>query len=554
MDFLFLDLGILFFIALLGGILATKVKQTTMIGYLILGLILSPSITFTIFGFHYTGIMQNSQIPSIFSQLGLVMILFFIGLNIAPQKFKRTTLIATVLGIIDISVLFIVGFLIGMLFHWDIYDSIFLAFVISASSVVVTAKSVDDLKKLSAEEAEALLNMLIMEDIISIFLIVIFSGVLVTKVVIPEMINVEYLGVGSFLIFIIIISRLFLPMIKKKVFAKRNEELFVLFVLMVIFFVSALLEIFNITPAIGAFFAGMLFSETDISKEIEAKLGAFKYAFAAIFFVTYGISVNLYAFIKYVEIIIVSVVLIIIGEIFIMSTITYLLGFSSKSAVFIGSGLVPRNEDSLIFANIANGISEETNHSVLPYSGILFSITGAIVIITTIITPALLKLSTRFSRYLSKILPDFLKISGSIISRTLRSVFFYRSIPLSEKHYTSGIVASIYAASLIIDIFYFNIYYIIISFVFLIILFLLLRNFFSYKVNNIPFVITSSNNKNKIVNHVNFTVFGSFAFLFIMVIELNILQFLMIYTLLLFFIVLILEYYIFFKIYYIQKL
>lgn len=548
MDFLFLDLGILFFIALLGGVLAAKVRQTTMIGYLILGLILSPSITFTVMGFHYTGVMQNSQIPGIFSQLGLVMILFFIGLNIAPQKFKRTTIVATVLGIIDISVMFIVGFIIGVIFHWDIYDSIFLAFVISASSVVVTAKTVDDLRKLSADEAEALLNMLIMEDIISIFLIVIFSGVLVTKVVIPELINVEYIGIGSFLIFIIVISRIFLPTIKKRVFAKKNEELFVLFVLMIIFFVSALLEIFNITPAIGAFFAGMLFSETDISKEIESRLGAFKYAFAAVFFVTYGINVNLYAFVRYIDIIVISVVLIIIGELFIMSTITYLVGFSSKGAVFIGSGLVPRNEDSLIFANIANGISEQTNHSILPYSGILFSITGAIVIITTLTTPFLLKISTRFSRYLTKMLPEFLRFSGSIVSKTLRSIFFYRSIPLSEKHYAPGIILSLYSVFLVVDVFFFNYYYALISLVLLIALYLFLKNLFNYKVNGISFAFSSRKKSSRISNHVMFTVFGTFAFLLIVVLELNIFQTLIYFTLPAFIAILMIEYYIFFRI------
>ncbi len=549
MDFLFLDLGILFFVALIGGIISTKLKQTTMIGYLILGLVLSPSISFTIFGFHYSSIMQNSQVPSIFSQLGLVIILFFIGLNIAPQKFKKTTLVATVLGIVDISIMFSLGLLVGLLFRWDLFDSIFLAFVVSASSVVVTAKSVDDLRKLSAVEAEALLNMLIMEDIISIFMIVIFSGFLVTNVKIPELINVEYIGLSSFIIFIIVITRIFMPAIKKRIFSKKNEELFVIFVLMVIFLVSALLEIFNITPAIGAFFAGMLFSETDVSKEIESKLSGFKYAFAALFFVTYGIDVDLNAFANYAYLILISVIVIILGEIFVMSTITYLVGFSGKGSIFISSGLVPRNEDSLIFANIANGISEETNHSVLPYSGVLFSITGAIVIITTLITPFLLKTSAKFTKLITNLLPDYLKFSASVISRTLRSIFFYRTIPINEKHYMPGIFLSIYSIFLLLNIFYMNYYFIILTAIFLIISYKLLKNFISYKVNVNPYSVTGVKLNAKITNHVNFTVFGIFLFLFVMIIEYHFVMFLMVYTILTFLVILLIEYYLFYKTY-----
>ncbi|MGC8619310.1 MAG: cation:proton antiporter [Thermoplasmata archaeon] len=549
MDFLFLDLGILFLIALIGGLLATKIKQPNMIGYLIIGLILSPSISFTILGFHYSSIMQNSQIPTIFSQLGLVILLFFIGLNIAPQKFKKTTLVATVLGITDISVMFVLGFLIGLFFHWDIFDSLFLAFIISASSVIVTAKSVDDLRKLSAMEAEALLNMLIMEDIISIFMIVIFSGFLVTKTNLPQLLNIEYIGVGSFIAFIIVLTRVFMPSIKKRIFTKKNEELFVIFVLMVIFLISALLEIFNITPAIGAFFAGMLFSETDLSKEIESKLSGFKYAFAALFFVTYGISVNLFAFVKYAYLILISVLTIILGEVFIMSTVCYLVGFSGKGSLFIGSGLVPRNEDSLIFANIANSISEETNHSVLPYSNVLFSITGAIVIITTLITPFLLKMSTRFTRVLTNLIPEYLKFSASVISRTLRSIFFYRPIPITEKHYMPGIFLSAYSLFLLLDIFYKNYYLLIITLIILILSYIFLRNFISYKVSGIPYSFTGNKQSKKIIFHVNFTLFGIFLILFLMIIELYTFQILMPITFIAFFVILILEYYVFYKSY-----
>jgi Kef-type K+ transport system, predicted NAD-binding component len=327
MDILFLQIGILFFLALVGGLLASRIRQSTMIGYLVIGLILSPSISFTIFNFHYTGFMVNNVVINTFSQLGLVMILFFIGLNINPQKFRKTGTVSLMLASFDLSILFSIGLLIGLAFSWDLYDSIFLGFIVSASSVVVSAKTMDDLKKLSFDESDALISMLIMEDIISIVMVVIFMGSIMTNAFWPNLLNIEYVGISAFITFIIFLSMIFLPTIKRRFFTKKNEEIFILFVLSMIFLISSVLEIFNISPAIGAFFAGMLFSQTDIAKEIESRLISFKYAFAAIFFVTYGIGVDFSAFINYLYLIVIIILSIILGEMIIISSIAYLAVF-----------------------------------------------------------------------------------------------------------------------------------------------------------------------------------------------------------------------------------
>ncbi|MEM4256371.1 MAG: cation:proton antiporter, partial [Thermoplasmata archaeon] len=129
---------------------------------------------------------------------------------------------------------------------------------------------------------------------------------------------------------------------KRKFFSRKNEEVFILFILSITFLISSLLDIFNISPAIGAFFGGMLFSQSDIVKDIEPKLISFKYAFGAIFFVTYGIGVNFSVFLNYALLILILVIIIILGELLIIGSITYLLGFSSKESLFIGSGLIPR--------------------------------------------------------------------------------------------------------------------------------------------------------------------------------------------------------------------
>ncbi|MCI4434326.1 MAG: cation:proton antiporter [Thermoplasmata archaeon] len=492
MDILFLQIGILFFLALVGGLLASRIRQSTMIGYLVIGLILSPSISFTIFNFHYTGFMVNNVVINTFSQLGLVMILFFIGLNINPQKFRKTGTVSLMLASFDLSILFSIGLLIGLAFSWDLYDSIFLGFIVSASSVVVSAKTMDDLKKLSFDESDALISMLIMEDIISIVMVVIFMGSIMTNAFWPNLLNIEYVGISAFITFIIFLSMIFLPTIKRRFFTKKNEEIFILFVLSMIFLISSVLEIFNISPAIGAFFAGMLFSQTDIAKEIESRLISFKYAFAAIFFVTYGIGVDLSAFINYLYLIVIIILSIILGEMIIISSIAYLAGFSAKGAIFIGVGLIPRSEDSLIFANLAKSISTESG-TLLPLSAPLFSITGAVVIVTSIITPFLLRMSIKISRALSKIVPRNIAYTASTISRIMHAIFFSKNIPIIKRNPWVFIISFILPILIILNFLILNIYLIIITLGTFILYFYMLNNHISNVIRTISF--TNKNGK-----------------------------------------------------------
>ncbi|MEM4313486.1 MAG: cation:proton antiporter [Thermoplasmata archaeon] len=513
MDLLFLQIGILFFLALVGGLISIKIRQSTMVGYLLIGLILSPSISFTIFGFHYNGFMVNNYVISTFSQLGLVMILFFIGLNVDPQRFRKKGEVSIILAIFDLSILFIFGYLIGIAFKWDIFDSIFLGFIVSASSVVVSAKSMDDLRKLSTDASDALISMLVIEDILSIVLITIFLGTLVTKEFWPKLINVEFLGISAFLAFIIFLSMIFLPTIKRKFFSRKNEEVFILFILSITFLISSLLDIFNISPAIGAFFGGMLFSQSDIVKDIEPKLISFKYAFGAIFFVTYGIGVNFSVFLNYALLILILVIIIILGELLIIGSITYLLGFSSKESLFIGSGLIPRSEDSLIFANLANSVSS-VSKNLLPLSSTLFSLTGAIVIITSIITPLFLRLSSRMSRLFLKIIPKSIIISSSLISKTMRAIFFTKNVPIIRKNPILGVFSIVLPFILILNFFILNIFYLIFSLLFLIIYFYFINKYIYGIVKTISFAFTNTNSK-KIIYHVNFLIFSFFIMVYV---------------------------------------
>ncbi len=454
MDYFFLTLGVILLLSLVGGLLAYKLKQSPMIGYLSIGLIVGALVYIPIMTGPVKVLIYNSSVIQDLSQIGLVMLLFFIGLNISPRNFTRIGKLALVLATVDLTVTIFTGFIIGKIFRWDFADTLFLAFIISQSSVIITAKSIEDLKRLTTTETETLLATLILEDFISIIFVFFANGYMVTKTTTPAALSLETVGIIVVLLFFIFLMFFAMPFLKNQIFRAKNDEFLIIFALSALFLVSALLNVFGVTPALGGFFVGMIFSETKLAKDFELKLAPVKYAFASIFFVTFGFMINLPELVSQWNIIIVSTIFIVIDEVIILSIFAYMFGFSSKSAVLIGSGALPRTEGSVIFANIAVSIFIASGGLILTKAYVLVAITGGICILTSVATPFFLRNNESISNALTKLVPKYLRYSGSVISRTLKPVFFPKYIPLRAPTYSALIVYIVSFVYIVFLLFY----------------------------------------------------------------------------------------------------
>jgi CPA2 family monovalent cation:H+ antiporter-2 len=440
MDYFFLTLGIILLLSLIGGLLAFRLKQSPMIGYLSIGLIVGFLVYIPVLAGPVKVLIYNSSVIQDLSQIGLIMLLFFIGLNISPRSFKRAGKVALILATVDLAVTIFSGFIIGKIFRWDFADTLFLALIISQSSIIITAKSIEDLKRLTTTETETLLTTLILEDFISIIFVFFANGYMVTKTTIPAALSLETVGIIVVLLFFIFLVLFAMPFLKNQIFRAKNDEFLIIFALSALFLVSALLNVFGVTPAIGGFFVGMIFSETKLAKDFELKLAPIKYAFASIFFVTFGFMINLPELSTQWNIIVLATIFVIIDEVIVLSIFAYLFGFNSKSAVLIGSGALPRTEGSVIFANIAVSIFIASGGLILTKSYALIAITGGLCILTSIITPFFLRNTGALANFLAMLVPKYLKYTASVISRTLRPLFFPKYLPLRSRNYLSLIV------------------------------------------------------------------------------------------------------------------
>src|SRR5438093_3086742 len=130
-------------------------------------MLIVPNIHFHLFGWSYDGILADSIFLQSISQLGLVLLLFFVGLEFSITKLMRTKEAAAVLAVTNLAVNMFAGFVIGAWLGWPLIDTIFMAGVISMSSSAITAKSLIDLKRLGNAETEFLLGMVILESFLA---------------------------------------------------------------------------------------------------------------------------------------------------------------------------------------------------------------------------------------------------------------------------------------------------------------------------------------------------------------------------------------------------
>lgn len=420
------EVAILLIFAFIGSILSTKVGQSTLLGYIILGVLIGPNISINLFGFEYRGLVQNDEIIYIFSEVGVMLLLFFVGLDFSVTRLKQARNASVILALADIGMMLFAGFLIGAFFAWPFADTFFLACIVAMSSVAVTAKALE--KAVSSQIRDTLIGMMLIEDFLSIILVIVASSFMAKSG--ERALLMVIVGLIVIMTLFILLYVFVVPFIAKHVHHLKDEEIMGLFALGMVFFGGIIGIPFGVSPIIGAFFVGLAFAETRLKREFEKHLSSFKHIFVAIFFLSFGMMISPSGFVENIGLIIIALGAILICEMFLLAGIAYLIGLGSKDAVFVGNGALPRSEEAVIFANIGTGLKNADGTSTLAHASSIYPITGAICLITTALTPVLIKYHGMLAKAYSKILPDYLRYSGAVIARTLKKVVFPRSVPI----------------------------------------------------------------------------------------------------------------------------
>ncbi len=331
------------FIVILAAVLLKLVKQPYIIAYMLTGILI---------GKQGLKLITNEDLIKNLGEFGLILLLFFIGMEINISNiFKqwKTALFGNIFQIL--GSIFLIG-LIGLFFNWNFNRILILGFIISLSSSAVVIKLLQDNKESETPVGQSIISILLMQDIL-IVIMLILSNYLGGEAPSTKDILLQFVG-GAFLISLMIWvlrkKEFTIPFIKN---LKEDHELQVFIALIFCFGLSTLTSFFGLSAALGAFLAGMLVNAAKYTTWIHNSLHAFRVVLVAIFFLSIGMLIDLTFLFKNWQIVCLLLLSVYLANHFINSIILYAFGRNWKNSVYGGALLGQVGELAFILSTTA---------------------------------------------------------------------------------------------------------------------------------------------------------------------------------------------------------
>ncbi len=397
-----LELLVILLAAKLGGDLFERIKSPAVLGELIFGMLLG---NLHLVGFPYLEPFKTSQILEILAEIGVIILLFQVGLESTVKEMMKVGLASFMVAIFGVVAPFFLGWGVAIWFlpEASIYVHLFIGATLTATSVGITARVLRDVGKINTREAKIILGAAVIDDILGLIILAVVTGI------ISAVSSGSSDGISSgrvlfiigkavlFVIGAVAIGSLILPHYFRLGFRLRGTGVFLTFCLLVCFLLAYLAGKVGLAPIVGAFAAGLILEEAyfiDFIERGEHSIGELIEPIAVflvpIFFVRMGMMVDLSTF-AHMEILGFATVL----------TIAAIIGKQACSlAIFdktinrisIGLGMIPRGEVGLIFASIGAKLIMEGKPVI---SSETYSAVVIMVIITTLVTPPVLVMSLK---------------------------------------------------------------------------------------------------------------------------------------------------------------
>ena len=417
--------------ALVGAAVSARLRQSAILGYLAVGVLLGWLATEHLTPRYGIQIIDNESIAML-SDLGVAFLLFFVGLEVSVSRLRSAGRPAAVLAIADVAVLYFSGTLLGFALGWSLQDTLFLAGILAMSSVGVAAKSLTDMKRLANDETATLLGMMIVEDFITMIILAVTTAWAVgasDSGTITQSLQAVAIVYGA----LIALALVVVPRVYRRIERVRNDEVFALLALGLIFASAALAETYGMPFIIGTFFIGMSFAETRLSERLTLRLSTMRDAFVGVFFLMFGVKIQLSTAADSLWIVAAAVVLVLFDEVFILGAMSVFIGFKGRAAALIGASAVGRGEDSIIFANIGAGLTHPAGTAlagtpVLSRHLELYPIAGGVSLVTSALVPVALKHANALARVGAALIPRSLTHSTGVVGE------FIREAHLTHRH------------------------------------------------------------------------------------------------------------------------
>jgi CPA2 family monovalent cation:H+ antiporter-2 len=376
--------------AFVGGLVAHKLKQPLLVGYIVAGVLIGP----------YTGGPTVSSIHDIelLAEIGVALLLFALGIEVSLNDLKPVRWIALVGGPMQILLTAVFGYYVGTRFlGFSTSDSLWFGGMISVSSTMVVLKTLTASGRMSTLASRVMLGMLLIQDLAVAPMLIILPKLSEPSGVLEDVLVAVGQAVLFLLVMIVFGSRL-IPWLLRKIVGWDSRELFLVAIVALGIGVGYGTYLFGLSFALGAFVAGMVLSESELSHQALSDVVSLRDIFGIIFFVSVGMLFNPAYLVDYWGSVLTVCVLVLVGKFFIFYFLARLFGYFNMAPTIVGLGLAQVGEFSFVLAR--SGLSGGY------ISSELFSLMITTTVLTLLFSPALSRLARPMHRILSTILPQ----------------------------------------------------------------------------------------------------------------------------------------------------
>ncbi|KYD32136.1 cation:proton antiporter [Parageobacillus toebii] len=391
MNDLVLEVGTALVLVAIGSIIANKLNFSIIPFLIIIGMLVGPHAP-TI-GIIDLTFIESNEIIQFLGRIGVLFLLFYLGLEFSVGKLIKSGKNIVVGGTIYVIMNFVLGLLYGKAVGMPWMETLLIAGLLSVSSSAIVAKVLVDLKRTANPETELILGMILFDDIFLALFLTTMSGVLLAGSTSLFGISLSVFTSVAYMLLFFIIARKGAPLLNKWLNIK-SDEIFIIVIFATLFFVAGFSETIHVAEAIGALLLGLVFSETEHRDRIAHLVVPFRDFFGAIFFFSFGLSIEPSTLIHVFWLSLGAVIVTLIANIVAGMIAGRRAGLSYKASTNIGLTITARGEFSIIVANL--GITAGLNPILTPF-------TALYVLMLAILGPLFAKESKSIYKLLNKV-------------------------------------------------------------------------------------------------------------------------------------------------------
>jgi CPA2 family monovalent cation:H+ antiporter-2 len=361
-SFIFRDIAMVFAAAFFCGLIAWRLKQPILLGYVVAGLLLSP-------------LTPGPRVHDVhnfetMAEIGVILLMFSVGIEFSIPDLLRVKWVALAGAPLGILIFIGLGAGVGMLLDWPVTQGIAVGCIISVASTMVLMRMLMDRNEVSSEPGRLMVTLSLVEDLAVVILTVVLPGLS------PAGGDFQHIAfkIGRALLLLIPIAlaawKLF-PVFLTRIEKTCNDEIALLFALTLCMVIAALTEAIGLSLALGAFLAGLFLGNSDFTHKLARRTQSIRDIFVAFFFITAGMLLDPSTWIESWNLIVLLIALVLVGKFVVWGGVVRLFGYSAQSSFRVAIGLTQIGEFSFILAQVskqAGLISAQLYHATLAAS------------------------------------------------------------------------------------------------------------------------------------------------------------------------------------------